>query len=372
MSTRLPAPWDMIFSVLTRVFVWGLFFATLYLLRSFFLLIFLTFVFSYILANGAKQLIPWVQSRTLRVVLFSTLFLGVITAVILYLTPRVIDQTESFVAQFGVYTERIDSEIKGMAQRYPMVNDLLLRVMDPEQRASELPSTTAFVLNQVVGLGGGPEGDTQQAVRTVLEGIRHFGSRIGSAVSAFLLSLLFSFLIVLDLPSLEAGVLDLRRTRLRFIFEEVAESIRSFGQVLGQAFEAQFLIAAANTALTGIGLAALGLGGHAAFLCVLVFLFSFVPVAGVFISSVPICLIALQVAGVKVMFAAIGLITAIHLIEAYLLNPQIYGNRMRINPVIVLIILTIGGTLFQFWGLILGVPVCTYLFSHAIRLERKS
>jgi predicted PurR-regulated permease PerM len=38
----------------------------------------------------------------------------------------------------------------------------------------------------------------------------------------------------------------------------------------------------------------------------------------------------------------------------------------------VLIILTIGGTLFQFWGLILGVPVCTYLFGHAIRLEREA
>ena len=100
----------------------------------------------------------------------------------------------------------------------------------------------------------------------------------------------------------------------------------------------------------------------------IVFLCSFVPVAGVFISSVPICLIALQMAGLQVMLAAIALITAIHLIEAYLLNPQVYGSRLRINPVIVLIILTIGGKLFHFWGLILGVPVCTYLFGHAIRL----
>ena len=367
---RLPAPWNTVFSVLTRTFVWGLFFATLTLLRAFFLLLFLTFVFSYILANGAGRLAPYVKSRSQRVLLFSGLFLTVLTAVIIYLTPRVIDQTENFVTQFGVYTQAIDHEIMATAARYPVADNFLKRLMDPEGSGTQLLSPTGLLLKQVVGMGGGPEGDTLQAVGRLFEGMRHIGSRIVSAVSAFFLALLFSFLIVLDLPTLEASVRGLSHTRLRFIYEEVAESVRSFGEVLGQAFEAQFLIAAANTALTAVGLYLLGLGHHAAFLCVIVFLFSFVPVAGVFISSVPICLIALQVAGVKVMFAAIGLITVIHLIEGYILNPQIYGTRMRINPVIVLIILTIGGTLFQFWGLILGVPVCTYIFGHAIRLER--
>jgi predicted PurR-regulated permease PerM len=35
---------------------------------------------------------------------------------------------------------------------------------------------------------------------------------------------------------------------------------------------------------------------------------------------------------------------------------------MRINPVIVLFILTIGAKLFHIWGLVLGVPICTYIF----------
>ena len=42
---------------------------------------------------------------------------------------------------------------------------------------------------------------------------------------------------------------------------------------------------------------------------------------------------------------------------------------MRINSVIILIILTVAGKLFGFWGLILGVPVCTYIFGHAIRYK---
>jgi predicted PurR-regulated permease PerM len=49
------------------------------------------------------------------------------------------------------------------------------------------------------------------------------------------------------------------------------------------------------------------------------------------------------------------------------LNPQIYGHHMHMNPVLVLIVLTIGGKLFGVWGLILGIPIVNYVFRHAIR-----
>lgn len=370
---NMPPPWNVLFPLAIRIFVWGLFFAGLYLLSSFFLLIFLTFVFSYILSNGVNRLEPYIQSRTRRVVLFSVLFFGLLTSIILYLTPKVIEQAEHFATKFGVYTQRIDDEILGMARHYPLVGDLLKRYKDPEDTEGKLPSPTGLVLKQVVGLGGeDPATSQRESVRELLNNMKNIGAKVLSVVSAFLLSLLFSFLIVLDLPQLGASVRGLRDTRLRFIHDEVFDSIRNFGLVMGRAFEAQFTIAVLNTILTAIGLYFLGLGEHAAFLSVIVFLFSFVPVAGVFISSVPICLIALQVAGVKIMLAAIVLITIIHLIEGYILNPRIYGSHMRINPVIVLMILTIGGKLFQFWGLILGVPVCTYLFGHAITLNRQN
>jgi predicted PurR-regulated permease PerM len=62
------------------------------------------------------------------------------------------------------------------------------------------------------------------------------------------------------------------------------------------------------------------------------------------------------------MFLAITLIVVIHAIEAYILNPRVYGSRMRMNPVVVLGILTLFGKFFGVWGLILGVPLCTWFF----------
>jgi predicted PurR-regulated permease PerM len=197
----------------------------------------------------------------------------------------------------------------------------------------------------------------------------NIGGKIATMTSTFLLSILFSFLIILDLPRLSASVRELENTKLRFIYLSIAGDIRDFSRVLGKALEAQLIVATINSILTAVGISILGIGEHVAFLSVIVFFCSFIPVIGVFISSVPICLVALQVSGVQIMLLAVLLITVIHLIEGYILNPRIYGSYMRINPVIILIILTIGGKLFGFWGLLLGVPFCTYIFGHAIRIR---
>jgi predicted PurR-regulated permease PerM len=61
------------------------------------------------------------------------------------------------------------------------------------------------------------------------------------------------------------------------------------------------------------------------------------------------------------------MILIVHAIETYILNPRIYGHHMHMNPVMVLIVLTISGKLIGVWGLVLGIPLVNYFFRHAIR-----
>ncbi len=405
----LPAPpkqpkvrWEHLLPLFSRLLVWGIIFGLLTLLSSFFTLIFLTFVFAY-LQSGIVDILTR-RMRWLRVpvvVMVGSLFLGAIITVSLFLAPQVYQQATSFAKGFFVYMERIDTEVLNLAERYPVLQEAipeLRRPAAPAQPAPAIPEWAAVpvapVLNGgtvaaattqdgasasktfsnsptslLLGLltGGDKHVDGREAVKVVLDQLTNFSRQALGILTTFLLALLFAFLIVLDLPHLVASVRDLENTRLRFIYEEVADNIYQFGKVLGHAMQAQFYIACVNTVLTAIGVSLLGMGEHVAFLAVLVFLFSFVPVAGVFISSVPICLIALNAGGVNLMLLGIGMITIIHLVEGYILNPLIYGARLRVNPVIVLIILTVGGKLFHIWGLILGLPVCIYLFGHAIR-----
>jgi len=373
---------EQILPLITRVAVWGMIFGTLYILSSFFLLIFLTFVFAYIQANSVRRLKQRIKNRTLRVILVAAIFLGVLVAIGLFVVPKVKQQAELFVTQFGTYINRADEELLKLSEKYPILMDAIpeLKVpptkdpkddmVVPDETGKKFSPLTAF-FQGLVGIGEGHTNTmADKKIPQLIDAIGNIGGRLASIASAFLLALLFSFLIVLDLPGLRESVKSLEQTGLRFIYVEVADNIYEFSQVLGQALEAQFFIALLNSFLTAIGLIILGLGTKIAFLAVIVFLCSFIPVAGVFISSVPICLIALQTYGLKSMIMAIIMIIVIHLIEAYVLNPKIYGSHMRINPVIVLIILTIGGKLFHVWGLVLGVPFCTYIFGHAIQGRR--
>ncbi|MBR5346845.1 MAG: AI-2E family transporter [Deltaproteobacteria bacterium] len=400
MSEKIPPPWNFILPHAANLFAWGVIAGLIYLLRSFFLLIFLTFVFAYLQTRVGARLEFCLPNRCLRMLVVAFAFLSVLTAVGIFLVPRVKNQTQIFVSQLGTYISRMDEEIYRLAGKYPLVEQTLSpylsddndpkrekdkisvpakgahskKISSPEISESAPPdkalraSPTTKFLQQLFGLGDLSGG--AQNINRIIDTLSNVGGKILTFATNFLLALLFSILIVLDMPSLERHVRSLADTRLRFIYQAVGGNIRDFSMVLGRALEAQLIIAIINSLLTAIGISMLGLGANVAFLSVIVFIFSFFPVVGVFISSIPICLVALQSKGLHTMIMAIILIIVIHLIESYILNPRVYGSYMRINSVIILIILTLASKLFGFWGLLLGVPVCTYIFGYAIKLDR--
>jgi predicted PurR-regulated permease PerM len=378
---HFPPPWDYVFALSSRIVVWGLLFGILYILSSFFLLIFLTFIFAYIQESGVHRLKPYIRKRILRVIIVASILFGALTSIGFYLVPQVVNQAQGFAQQFSTYASKIDEVLLEIGKKVPALYEILPELKSLRDRnllaetgdktISPTISVAGKILGHLLDSGDVPNTDinNQQNIKVIIDKLKNISTYVLSITSAFLLSLLFSFLIVFDLPNLSASVANLANTKLRFIYIEVADSILDFSRVLGEAFEAQLYIGIVNTFLTAVGLYAMGLGEHIAFLSVIVFFCSFIPVAGFIISSIPIFLIALQTGGLQLMSIAAVFIIIIHFIEGYILNPNIYGARLHINPVIVLIILTLGGKLFHFWGLLLGVPVCTYLFGHAIRYK---
>jgi predicted PurR-regulated permease PerM len=169
---------------------------------------------------------------------------------------------------------------------------------------------------------------------------------------------------LIDLGRIKRGIGRLKNSRVGDFYEEAAQPIGRFGILVGRAVEAQASIAFVNTVLTLIGLLLLDIP-LVAMLSVIVFVCSFIPVLGVFISTTPIVLVALNAGGLSLSLAAIGLVIAIHAIEAYLLNPMIYGRHLKLNPVLTLIILYVGYHAFGLWGMLLGVPVARY-FIHDV------
>lgn len=356
-------------ALLTRLIVWGCLFGIVFILRSFFLLMFLTFIFAYIQTHTVDLLKPWLPSRPLRVTFVGVVFLSLLVLIGALFIPTVKAQAIGFVGNFSSYAQTLDKEIIRVQKDYPVIAQVLPEIKPTvEGEAWELQhSALVSVLQPIVGVEIDDQG---KSLKQSIDAVRNIGAFIIAISSSFLLSLLFSFLIVLDLPKLMQGTRSLRQTKLRFVYEEVSDSIYSFGKTVGKAFQAQFVVAIINTLLTALGIWLINIRGEIAFLSLIVFFASFIPIAGVFLSSIPICLIALETGGFSTMLLSIGLIWIIHLIEAYIINPKIFGHHLRLNTVVVLILLTVSGKLFGLWGLVLCLPVATYIFKEAIQVKK--
>jgi predicted PurR-regulated permease PerM len=348
---KFPPPWNYLIPLARRALIWGVFFALLFLLRRFLLLVFLTFVFAYICDHGVSALQSRIASRRWRASLVMIGMLAVIGLVAYLLGPELKNQAVTFVKKAPEYEQAIEKQLA----EWRASNDFLRNFLEGVEAKGILQELLAG------------SGDEPHAVARLHRAVVVFRDA-ASVTTSFLLSLLFAFLIVGDLPRISRGIQSLRQTRLATFYDEVANTVFRFGQVLGRFLEAQLLIAIVNTALTSVGMVLLGVP-QVAFLAGFVFLCSFIPVAGVFISTSPICIVALGTGGFGLVLWVIAMVTVVHIVEAYILNPLIMGAHLHLNPVLVLAVLLIGHQMFGVWGLLLGVPTVTYVFGYAIRLR---
>ncbi|MCA8923119.1 MAG: AI-2E family transporter [Planctomycetes bacterium] len=368
-----------------KIGIWAGFLFLLYELRDFFGLIFLTFVLSYITSTIVNRIQGRFSSRLLPVVLVYAAIVGSFVGLGWATIPgalrdgreqvnklKRIDDPKRFLdvrvgtalgqrpivagqaaVQGGMFGATFSSA-KRRGEDEGLIHQLSGYVSDPAHQ-SAVSETISHSLLEV-----------QEAY--LIPGLKGIVSGLWKGILTVFLALLFSFMIVWDMQRLGRGVNLLQNSRMAEVWEEVAPSIATFARLLGKAFEAQTVIALINTALTATGMLILGIPG-AGFLAVVVFLCSFVPIVGVFVSTVPIALVALQQSGVGLLLAVLIMVVIVHMIEAYVLNPRIYGAHLKLHPLAVLVVLYLGEHLFGIWGLILGVPLATYVWRHLIKGE---
>lgn len=355
---EFPPPWNYLIPLGRRLTIWGVFLGAIYLLRSFLPLVFLTFVFAYMAEHGVQGLAHRIQSRKARTAIVFTTMIAVIAAAIMFIAPKLKDQAVVFVNNLDKYEKTVDESIEDLKKRGDFWDNVLK------------DTSAKGIFDQVMGTkkkGDEDENSAPQLASMVLTIFKD----VATVTTTFLLALLFAFLIVADLKRIGRGITSLQETKLARFYAEISRTVFRFGGVLGRFIEAQFAIAVVNTILTSVGMWILGIP-NMAFLAGVVFICSFIPVAGVFISTAPICLVALDHDGVSLVAWVVLMVGVVHAIEAYILNPIIFGAHLHMNPVLVLAVLLIGHKLFGVWGLLLGVPTVTYFFGHAIRHDEES
>ncbi|HET9793668.1 MAG TPA: AI-2E family transporter [Thermoanaerobaculia bacterium] len=225
-------------------------------------------------------------------------------------------------------------------------NDLATRRAAIQKRLTGIHPLVATIVMQILELPRSPE------VAASLKRPLAWGRVAVVTGTATILVLVLTLYLVLDGRRFYAWLLAYVprrfRRRMAVTVSEVSEVVIAYVQ--GQLFTSIVYGLYAFAALTIFRVpAAVPLAILAAFCDV-------IPVLGVVVSTVPAVLLALTVSPIAAA-AVLALYILYHVIENYVLIPRVYGKRLRLSGLAVLIALVVGGTLQGILGAVLILPL---------------
>ncbi|GEB77972.1 AI-2E family transporter [Sporolactobacillus inulinus] len=309
-----------------RVLIFALLIFLIYLVRSLIDLLLLTFIFCFLvdrLETFLHQKLK-VPRRLVVILLYSLIVIGIYAAITIYL-PIIADQT----------VQLFDSSLKTIKEfRGSVVGNAVLDQLQKYNVESYLKSGVKFVIDS----------------------FSSFGSFTIDLFLALLLSLFFS----LEKDRLLHFSRGFKTSKIGFLYDEVAFFGSRFVQTFGKVIEAQFVIALVNTAITAIILAVLHFPQLFS-LILMIFVLSLIPVAGVVISLIPLCIIGYTIGGVQDVIYMVITILLVHAIEAYVLNPKLMSAKTELPVFYTFVVLIFSEHFFGIWGLIVGLPIFVFL-----------
>ena len=341
--------------------IWISLIAIVILLRHLFPIFFLTFVLSYIGNTAVNALSRRFPRRKLNVVIVYIAFLAVLTTVLLIMVPRMLNEARNLARQYIAAEAAREEGGETLVRR--QARDIVDRIgvgiagRDTFNDFRHSDAYATIVARLEKGLASGSQ-------RVVAE-VTLFANAALMFVFHFILSIILSFVLIWDLPRTKEKLRKYSVGRTADIYREITPSLSAFSVMLGRAFEAQTIVAVVNAALSVVVFLILGLPSIA-LLAMIVFVCSYIPILGMILSTVPAAFLALKIGGLTLVLWLVVGIMVIHAVEAYMLNPLIYGRHLRLHPVAVLLILMIAEHLFGLWGLLLGVPIAAFIVKYVI------
>ncbi|HEX2069475.1 MAG TPA: AI-2E family transporter [Actinomycetota bacterium] len=178
----------------------------------------------------------------------------------------------------------------------------------------------------------------------------------------FLLGLVLSFYLVVDLPKIQRGFMALVPPANH---RELVSILERMGRALGAFFRGQLLVALFVGLASMLGLYIVGLpywavvGGVAG-------LFNLIPMIGPFIGAIPALFIAFTTTtsggllqlepGWPLAIGASVALLIVQQIDNHIISPNVVARTVKLHPVTVMLGLLVGGTLLGLWGMLLAVP----------------
>lgn len=180
----------------------------------------------------------------------------------------------------------------------------------------------------------------------------------------FLMGIVYFIFILLDFENLGRGIISLfpvsLRPMMRTVFSDLDRYMNSY-------FRGQALVALSVGVLLSIGFNIIGLPMATA-MGIFIGLLNFIPYMQA-LGIVPLGLAGLLMAaqnGENVfvcLLIAYGVLLIVQIIQDMILVPRIMGHTMGMRPSLILLVLTIWGSLLGFFGMLIALPATMFLYS---------
>lgn len=286
-----------------------------------------------------------ISEKFRRGVSIFTVFLiaiGVLTLVLLFIIPPIIDSTIKIVANLQSYANNVGSFITKIYETFSIENDFLLQLRDGLKNM--LLDVTKFTVDT-----------TYRVVSVTFE--------FTGTIFKWVLSVFFSIYMLASKESLLASV---KRFVYAFFSLEKADWLDRVSKNSGKIFKnfiiGEFAVAAIMGILCFIGMSVFGFP-FAHLISSIIALTALIPYVGGFIGPIPSIILIMFVD----FSSALGFtvfIVILNLVSGNVIVPKIVGDAIGFDGFWVMVAITIGGGLFGMIGMLFGVPVLAIL--HAI------
>jgi len=317
-----------------------------------FFMIILSIFFAYII-NPLVDLIqrPFINrsygrimSRSLAIALSFVLLFSVLGGSVYYLTPRVVEQTKTFVANVPAYTTSIQSTVTDLNRR-------LARM-----RVSE-----------------GVQTQVNEKINTFFEDAGNFITTLLGLSAVYILTFLpwlilvpiLAFFLLKDAQMFRVGILRIVpvgdwRTRIESLISDVNDTLAAYAR-------AQMISCVLIGVICTIGFYALG-NDYALLLGILAGILELIPLLG----PLTIAVLAISVAGLESGWQALWttiFLGLLRMAQDYMIYPRIVREGIHLHPLAIILSVLAGEQIAGIPGVFIAIPVVallTVLYKHIL------
>lgn len=139
-------------------------------------------------------------------------------------------------------------------------------------------------------------------------------------------------------------------------YQNIDKYFNRTNEIFFHFLSSQLLDAVVVGILTSIAMSILGVK-YAVLLGFMIGLFNLIPYVGAIIAVIIAGIITLFTGGIGQAIWMLIIVTILQQIDANIINPKIVGNSLKINPILVILAVTVGGAYFGMIGMFLAVPI---------------